>query len=73
MQYKSYTGTKPMVDSGKENAVSFQDKTYQGEKAQLFLDHDFTGHHTMEWYQWEVNIQLLVKGATQLNSAYDIG
>eukprot|EP00957_Ditylum_brightwellii_P007625 576751-Ditylum_brightwellii.AAC.1 len=26
----------------------------------------------MEWYQWEVNIQLLAKGATQLSLANDV-
>eukprot|EP00957_Ditylum_brightwellii_P006971 528348-Ditylum_brightwellii.AAC.1 len=61
-----------MADSGKENAVLFQDRKYQGGKALPFLDHDFTGYQTTEWYQWEVNIQLLAKGTTQLNSANDI-
>ena len=55
-----------MADSGKENAVSYQDKKYQGGKTLPFLDHDFTGYHSTKWYQWEVNIQLLAKGATQL-------
>eukprot|EP00957_Ditylum_brightwellii_P038054 2878310-Ditylum_brightwellii.AAC.1 len=27
----------------------------------------------MEWYQWEVNVQLFAKGAMQLNFANDIG
>eukprot|EP00957_Ditylum_brightwellii_P085959 6539904-Ditylum_brightwellii.AAC.1 len=61
-----------MAGSGKENAVSFQDKKYQGRKTLLFLDHDFTGYHTIEWYQWEVNVQLLAKGASQLNLANGI-
>eukprot|EP00957_Ditylum_brightwellii_P015754 1187188-Ditylum_brightwellii.AAC.1 len=56
-----------MADFGKGTAVPFQDKKYQGGKVLPFLDHDFTGYHTIEWYQWEVNVQLLVKGATQLN------
>eukprot|EP00957_Ditylum_brightwellii_P003294 249989-Ditylum_brightwellii.AAC.1 len=64
MQYKNYTGTKVMAKSGKENAMSFQGKKYQGGKALLFLDHDFIGYHIMEWYHWEVNVQLLAKGAT---------
>eukprot|EP00957_Ditylum_brightwellii_P132493 10103828-Ditylum_brightwellii.AAC.1 len=62
-----------MAGSGKEDAMSFQDKKYQGGKALLFLDHDFTYYHTTEWYQWEVNVQLLAKGATQLNLANDVG
>eukprot|EP00957_Ditylum_brightwellii_P060142 4567179-Ditylum_brightwellii.AAC.1 len=62
-----------MVNSGKEKAATFHDIKYQGGKALPFLGHDFTGYHTMEWYQWEVNIQLLTKGAIQLNSANDIG
>eukprot|EP00957_Ditylum_brightwellii_P168219 12807061-Ditylum_brightwellii.AAC.1 len=61
-----------MADSGKKNAIPFQDKKHQGGKALPFLDHVFTGYHTMEWYQWEVNAQLLAKGATQLSSANDI-
>eukprot|EP00957_Ditylum_brightwellii_P096364 7339058-Ditylum_brightwellii.AAC.1 len=61
-----------MADSGKENAVSFQDKKYHGEKALPFLDYDFTGYHPMKWYQWEINAQLLAKGATQLNLANEI-
>eukprot|EP00957_Ditylum_brightwellii_P044594 3381291-Ditylum_brightwellii.AAC.1 len=27
----------------------------------------------MEWYQWEVNVKLLAKGAAQLNSASNVG
>eukprot|EP00957_Ditylum_brightwellii_P011758 887476-Ditylum_brightwellii.AAC.1 len=73
MQYKSYIWTKLMLDSGKENAISFQDKKYQGGKAILFSYHDFIGYHTTEWYQCEVNAQLLAKGATQLNLENEIG
>eukprot|EP00957_Ditylum_brightwellii_P048509 3681297-Ditylum_brightwellii.AAC.1 len=62
-----------MTDSGKENDVSFQDGKYKGGKAPPFLGHEFNGYHTTEWYQWEVNIQLLAKCATQLNLANDIG
>eukprot|EP00957_Ditylum_brightwellii_P042250 3199713-Ditylum_brightwellii.AAC.1 len=62
-----------MADSGKEGVVPFQDKKYQGGKSLLFLDHDFTGYHTMEWYQWEVSVQLLAKGATKLDLANDVG
>eukprot|EP00957_Ditylum_brightwellii_P172188 13108073-Ditylum_brightwellii.AAC.1 len=38
-----------------------------------FLDHDFTSHHSTEWYQWEINVQLKATGATQLNSANTVG
>eukprot|EP00957_Ditylum_brightwellii_P002455 188466-Ditylum_brightwellii.AAC.1 len=62
-----------MVNSGKEKAAAFSVKKYQGGKALSFLDHNFTGYHTTEWYQWEANVQLLTKGTTQLNSANDIG
>eukprot|EP00957_Ditylum_brightwellii_P021516 1622375-Ditylum_brightwellii.AAC.1 len=62
-----------MVDSGKENDIPFEDKTCQGGKALPILDNDFTGYHTTEWYQWEVNVQLLAKGATQLNLVNGIG
>eukprot|EP00957_Ditylum_brightwellii_P117027 8926661-Ditylum_brightwellii.AAC.1 len=62
-----------MTESGTENAISFQDKKYQGGKTLPFLDHNFTGYYTTEWYQWEVNVQLLAKGATQLNLKNDFG
>eukprot|EP00957_Ditylum_brightwellii_P110115 8397945-Ditylum_brightwellii.AAC.1 len=38
-----------------------------------FLDHDFVSYHTTEWFQWELNVQLLVKGASQLNTANKVG
>eukprot|EP00957_Ditylum_brightwellii_P101700 7750540-Ditylum_brightwellii.AAC.1 len=50
-----------MADSGKEKVATFHDKKYQGGKALPFLDHDFTGYHTTQWYQWEVIVQLLAK------------
>eukprot|EP00957_Ditylum_brightwellii_P120716 9207424-Ditylum_brightwellii.AAC.2 len=62
-----------MADFEKEKATAFHDKKYQGGKALPFLDYDFTGHHTTEWYQWEVNVLLLAKGAMQLNSVNGIG
>eukprot|EP00957_Ditylum_brightwellii_P053045 4021776-Ditylum_brightwellii.AAC.2 len=36
------------------------------------LDHDFKAYHTTEWHQWELNVQMLAKGATQLNAANDV-
>eukprot|EP00957_Ditylum_brightwellii_P052310 3967563-Ditylum_brightwellii.AAC.1 len=62
-----------MADSRKEKVAVFHEKKYQGGRALPFLDHDFTGYYITEWYQWEVNVQLLAKGAMQLNSANDVG
>eukprot|EP00957_Ditylum_brightwellii_P055444 4201043-Ditylum_brightwellii.AAC.1 len=45
----------------------------QGGSPLLFLDHDFKAHHTIEWYQCELNVQMLAKGETQLNAANNIG
>eukprot|EP00957_Ditylum_brightwellii_P101458 7732165-Ditylum_brightwellii.AAC.1 len=45
----------------------------QGGRPLPFLDHDFTSYHNMEWYQWEINVQLKVTGATQLNSTNTVG
>eukprot|EP00957_Ditylum_brightwellii_P001994 153769-Ditylum_brightwellii.AAC.1 len=38
-----------------------------------FLDHDFESYHTTEWYQWELNVQLLAKGASQLIATNEVG
>eukprot|EP00957_Ditylum_brightwellii_P168706 12840932-Ditylum_brightwellii.AAC.1 len=62
-----------MVDSYKETTPVYYDKKYQGGTALPLLDHDFAGYHTTEQYQWEISIQLLSKGATQLNSANGVG
>eukprot|EP00957_Ditylum_brightwellii_P207569 15353546-Ditylum_brightwellii.AAC.1 len=45
----------------------------QGGSLLPFLDHDFKDDHTTEWYQWELNAQLLAKGTTQLNVANNMG
>eukprot|EP00957_Ditylum_brightwellii_P161708 12311955-Ditylum_brightwellii.AAC.1 len=45
----------------------------QGGSLLPFLDHDFKAYHTTEWYHWELNIQMLAKGAMQLNAANDVG
>eukprot|EP00957_Ditylum_brightwellii_P027813 2103083-Ditylum_brightwellii.AAC.1 len=37
-----------------------------------FLDHNFKAYHTTEWYQWELKVQMLAKGATQLTAANDV-
>eukprot|EP00957_Ditylum_brightwellii_P197910 15077133-Ditylum_brightwellii.AAC.1 len=50
------------------------DKSKQQEGYLLpFMDHDFKAYHTTEWYQWELNVQMLAKGTTQLNAANNIG
>eukprot|EP00957_Ditylum_brightwellii_P078642 5978657-Ditylum_brightwellii.AAC.1 len=61
-----------MVDSDKETTPVHYDKKYEGGTALLFLDHDFAGYHITKWYQWEIKVQLLAKGATQLNSVNDV-
>eukprot|EP00957_Ditylum_brightwellii_P174398 13278844-Ditylum_brightwellii.AAC.1 len=38
-----------------------------------FLDHGLEAYHTTEWYQWELNVQMLAKVATQLNAVNNIG
>eukprot|EP00957_Ditylum_brightwellii_P008660 657522-Ditylum_brightwellii.AAC.1 len=62
-----------MADSDKETTPVHYDKNYQEGTSIPFLDHDFVGYHTIEWNQWEINVQLLGKGALQLNSANNIG
>eukprot|EP00957_Ditylum_brightwellii_P038643 2921181-Ditylum_brightwellii.AAC.1 len=37
-----------------------------------FLDHDSASYHTTEWFQWELNVQLLAKEASQLNAANEV-
>eukprot|EP00957_Ditylum_brightwellii_P127914 9754852-Ditylum_brightwellii.AAC.1 len=37
-----------------------------------FLDHNFKGYRNMEWFQWELNVQLQATGTTQLNSANNV-
>eukprot|EP00957_Ditylum_brightwellii_P180514 13750264-Ditylum_brightwellii.AAC.1 len=73
IQHKSYTETESTADSGKVKTAVFHDKKYQGGKALPCLNHNFTGYHITERYNWEVNVQLVAKGATQLNSANDVG
>eukprot|EP00957_Ditylum_brightwellii_P085303 6488008-Ditylum_brightwellii.AAC.1 len=37
------------------------------------FDHDFASYHKTEWFQWELNVQLLAKGASQRNAANEVG
>eukprot|EP00957_Ditylum_brightwellii_P181450 13821551-Ditylum_brightwellii.AAC.1 len=57
--------------SGEGNGPNTAGKSQkqQGSAPLLFLDHDFASYHTTEWIQWELNVQLLAKGAPQLNAA----
>eukprot|EP00957_Ditylum_brightwellii_P166020 12640071-Ditylum_brightwellii.AAC.1 len=59
-------------DSNEPNTSSNKPKQ-QGGFLFPFLDHDFKAYHTTEWYQWELNVQMLAKGATQLNAANNVG
>eukprot|EP00957_Ditylum_brightwellii_P100704 7674162-Ditylum_brightwellii.AAC.1 len=59
-------------DVNEPNTISNKPKQ-QGGSLLPFLDHDFKAYHTTEWYQWEPNVQMLAKGATQLNAANDVG
>eukprot|EP00957_Ditylum_brightwellii_P062308 4727827-Ditylum_brightwellii.AAC.1 len=62
-----------MADSDKETTPVHYHKKYQGSTVSPFLDHDFAEYCTTERYQWEINVQLLGKGAMQLNSANYVG
>eukprot|EP00957_Ditylum_brightwellii_P051510 3904943-Ditylum_brightwellii.AAC.1 len=61
--------------SGEGNVPNTTGKSQkqQGGDPLLFLDHDFASYHTTKWFQWELNVQLLAKGASQLNAANEIG
>eukprot|EP00957_Ditylum_brightwellii_P179459 13670918-Ditylum_brightwellii.AAC.1 len=37
------------------------------------MDHDFKAYYTTEWYQWELNVQMVAKGAIQINAANSVG
>eukprot|EP00957_Ditylum_brightwellii_P055891 4234846-Ditylum_brightwellii.AAC.1 len=62
-----------MSRDGNEPNTSSNKPKQQGGSLLLFLDLNFKAHHTTEWYQWELSVQMLVKGATQLNAANDVG
>eukprot|EP00957_Ditylum_brightwellii_P017888 1347241-Ditylum_brightwellii.AAC.1 len=58
-----------MSRDGNEPSTSSNKPKQQGGSLLSFLDHNFKAYHTTEWYQWELNIQMLAKGTTQLNTA----
>eukprot|EP00957_Ditylum_brightwellii_P076786 5836443-Ditylum_brightwellii.AAC.1 len=41
----------------------------QGGSPLLCLDHNSKAYHTTEWYQWELNVQMLAKETAQLNTS----
>eukprot|EP00957_Ditylum_brightwellii_P143182 10909883-Ditylum_brightwellii.AAC.1 len=57
-----------MSDEGNRLTFAGKSQKQQGGAPLPFLDHDFASYHTSEWFQWEINVQLLVKGASQLNA-----
>eukprot|EP00957_Ditylum_brightwellii_P068544 5204082-Ditylum_brightwellii.AAC.1 len=59
-------------DGNEPNTGSNKPKQQRGSPLP-FLGHDFKVYHITEWYQWEVNVQMLAKGATQLNAANNVG
>eukprot|EP00957_Ditylum_brightwellii_P175863 13391454-Ditylum_brightwellii.AAC.1 len=58
-----------MSRDGNEPNTSSNKSKHQGGSPLPYLDHIFKSYHTTKWYQWELNIQMLAKGATQLNTA----
>eukprot|EP00957_Ditylum_brightwellii_P115165 8783068-Ditylum_brightwellii.AAC.1 len=62
-----------MSKDGNEPNTGSNRPKQQGGSPLALLDHDFKAYHTTEWYQWELNVQMLAKGATQLNAANDVG
>eukprot|EP00957_Ditylum_brightwellii_P130527 9957364-Ditylum_brightwellii.AAC.1 len=62
-----------MSKDGNEPNTSNKHPKQQGGSPLIFLDHDVKACHTTEWYQWELNVQMLAKGTTQLNAANNVG
>eukprot|EP00957_Ditylum_brightwellii_P060373 4583854-Ditylum_brightwellii.AAC.1 len=62
-----------MSGDGNEPNIGGNKPKQQGDSPLPFLDYDFLTYHTTEWYQWELNVQMLAKGAAQLNAANDVG
>eukprot|EP00957_Ditylum_brightwellii_P111774 8525680-Ditylum_brightwellii.AAC.1 len=64
---------RTMSGDGNEPNTGNKCPKQQGGSPLPFFDHDFKAYHTTEWYQWELNVQILAKGATQLNAGNDVG
>eukprot|EP00957_Ditylum_brightwellii_P097084 7393285-Ditylum_brightwellii.AAC.1 len=62
-----------MSSEGNGLNTAGESQKQQGGTSLLFLDHDFASYHTTQWLQWELNVQLMAKGASQLNGANKVG
>eukprot|EP00957_Ditylum_brightwellii_P064403 4888038-Ditylum_brightwellii.AAC.1 len=62
-----------MSRDGNEPNTGSDKPKQQGGSLLPFLDHYFKAYHITEWYLWELNVQMLAKGATHLNAANDVG
>eukprot|EP00957_Ditylum_brightwellii_P071893 5464084-Ditylum_brightwellii.AAC.1 len=62
-----------MSRDGNEPITGDEWPKYQGGSLLPILDHDFKACHTTEWYQWELNVQMLAKGTMQINAANNTG
>eukprot|EP00957_Ditylum_brightwellii_P137084 10452698-Ditylum_brightwellii.AAC.1 len=50
-----------MSGDGNEHNTGNKHPKQQGGSLLPFSDHGFKAYHTTEWYQWELNVQMLVK------------
>eukprot|EP00957_Ditylum_brightwellii_P054069 4095686-Ditylum_brightwellii.AAC.1 len=66
--YKVYV-TQPLSSEDNEPTTAGKSQKQQGSALLPILDHDFASYHTTEWFQLELNVQLLATGASQLNAA----
>eukprot|EP00957_Ditylum_brightwellii_P077740 5907107-Ditylum_brightwellii.AAC.1 len=55
-----------MRGEGNGPTTAGKSQKQQGGAPLLFLNCDFVSYHTTERFQWEINMQLLVKGESQL-------
>eukprot|EP00957_Ditylum_brightwellii_P181840 13852725-Ditylum_brightwellii.AAC.1 len=62
-----------MSDESNGPNTTGKSQKQQGSAPLPFLDHNFALYHTTEWFQWELNLQLMAKGASQLNTANKVG
>eukprot|EP00957_Ditylum_brightwellii_P140887 10732258-Ditylum_brightwellii.AAC.1 len=62
-----------MSSQGNGLTTAGKNQKQQGGTPLLFLDNDFASYHTMKWFQWELNVQLSTKGASQLNTTNEVG
>eukprot|EP00957_Ditylum_brightwellii_P021885 1650375-Ditylum_brightwellii.AAC.1 len=61
------------MTTGNETLPVSSASKQQGGAPLLFLDHGSCGYHNTEWFQWEIDVHLFAKGATQLNLANKVG